>query len=155
MLRRYHPTRFLDKLQYKLTSSPVPITTKMPEVVKAIAAVLNKTKEASGFLGVPPLHPTRFLDTRWQCQTCYVVAQASKLPRGSCSGVMAALPNIADGFNLTRPVRHWKVGFLYFLIYSGIIILQPLIEKMYDSFLCLCFSLCQITPYFIKHELVF
>ena len=103
-------------MQYKLTSCPVPITTKMPDVVKAMAAVLNRTKEASGYLGVPPHHPTRFLDTRWQCQTCHAVSSAKKHPRGPCSGVMAALPNIADGFILTIDLS--DIGRLVYFIFN-------------------------------------
>ena len=56
---------------FKITSSQVAVIQIYPGVIKAIAALLNETKRAAGFLGVPPHHPSKFFKLYlifWQYQ---------------------------------------------------------------------------------------
>ena len=86
---------------FKITSSQVAVIQIYPGVIKAIAALLNETKRAAGFLGVPPHHPSKFLDCKWRCESCNVESATKKHPAGPpCRGAMLALPNIAAGFTL-------------------------------------------------------
>ena len=113
---------------FKITSRQVIVIQIYPGVIKAMAALLNETKRSAGFLGVPPHHPSRFLDSKWRCETCNVENATKKHPAGAqCRGAMRALPNIAAEFTLDTDLsdiqrcdlklyRIWQYRFASFTI---------------------------------------